>query len=107
MALDLQTQIPAEIQGHERIQAHFGAALEMIDAAMDNRALPMHSTGPVSDAYATAAASAPQATSFSRSLLRHLHLFLHSHLFNRRPGLSSESKSTWHHADSTSLCSDA
>ena len=53
----LQAQLPREVQGHERITAQLSGGMALIEAAIDNRALPQY-TMPGSNAYSAAAAAA-------------------------------------------------
>lgn len=62
-----QAQLPREVQGHERITAQLSGAMALVEAAIDNRALPAYSYATGQDAYAAAASAAvPQGPSASR-----------------------------------------
>ena len=63
----LQAQLPREVQGHERIASQLSGAMALVEAAIDNRALPAYTYAPGTDAYAAAAsASVPLGPSASR-----------------------------------------
>ena len=68
MAFVLQAQLPREVQGHERIAAQLAGAMAVVEAAIDNRALPTYGVAGGRDAYAAAAASnaVPAGPSASR-----------------------------------------
>jgi hypothetical protein len=63
----LQAQLPREVQGHERITAQLSGGMALIEAAIDNRALPLYTMPGSRDAYsAAAAAAATQGPASSR-----------------------------------------
>ena len=64
----LQAQLPREVQGQERITAQLSGGMALIEAALDNRALPQYTMPGSSSAYSAAAAAASTQVIESSSL---------------------------------------